>query len=208
MAVRADDGPTAPLEVRTIKAVTVTELAGHYGMTLLADPIAYQLTQRVPASQENGSVSLLTTLQLPEAQAAAHLGADLHWYIDVELPGHALPARTALPGSCLTQETGGIPDTVARAARHSVSFISANMGFSTADNRYARPLPQFPSADRVFEELADAHGATVERSSAGLRAAIAVEMRGSPKAFAAGLCRPAREVLDSLLPPAKKRDGV
>jgi hypothetical protein len=202
-----DDGPSAPLDVRQVKAVTLTELAQHDGMALLADPDAYQISQRVPTSQESGSISLLTPLQLPEAQAAAHLGAPLHWYIDVWLPHHALPARPALPGSCLTQETSGIPDTVARAARHSISFISANMGFSTPDTPYARPLLHFPSADRVFEELAGAHGATVERSSAGLRAAIAVEMWGSPEALASDLRGPARNALNSFLPPAKKRDG-
>ncbi|WP_327593403.1 hypothetical protein [Streptomyces chartreusis] len=207
MTMRTDDGPAMPLNVRQVKAVSLAELAGHHGMTLLADPEAFQITQRLPTSQEGGSVSLLTPLQLPKAQAAAHLGEDLHWYVDVFLPRHTLPARTALTGSCLVPETSGIPDTVARAALRAVSFISANMGFSTPDNRYARPLLHFPSADRVFEELAGARGATVERSNAGLRAAIAVEMWGSPEALAADLCGPARDVLDSFLPPAKKRDG-
>ncbi|MFD5862803.1 hypothetical protein [Streptomyces chartreusis] len=207
MTMRVDGEPPVPLDVRKVKAVTLTELAGHDGMTLLADPDAFQMTQRVPAGQDAGSVALLTPLQLPEAQAAAHLGAEVHWYIDVWLPRHTLPARTALPGSCLTHETSGIPDTVARAARHSVSFISANMGFSTSYSRYARPLLHFPSAVQVFEKLAGAHGATVERSSAGLRAAIAVEMWGSPEDLAADLQGPARDVLNSFLPPEKKRDG-
>ncbi|MGW3291392.1 hypothetical protein ACWDR3_42870 [Streptomyces sp. NPDC001002] len=208
VTMHADDGESAALDVRKVKAATLTELAQHDGITLLADPDAYQISQRVPTSQEAGSISLLTPLQLPRAQAAAHLGAELHWYVDVWLPYYALPARPALPGSCLTQETGAaIPDTVARVARHSVSFISANMGFATPDTRYAQPLLQFPSADRVFEKLAGAHGATVERSSAGLQAAIAVEMWGSPEAFAADLHGPARDVLNSFLPPAKKRDG-
>jgi hypothetical protein len=81
------------------------------------------------------------------------------------------------------------------------------MGFSTPDSPHARPLLHFPSADRVFKELAGARGATVERSDAGLRAAIAVEMWGSPEALAADLCGSARNVLNSFLPPAKKRDG-
>ncbi|MFC8360823.1 hypothetical protein ACFUIY_13220 [Streptomyces griseorubiginosus] len=205
--MHVEDGPPVPLDVTKVKAVTLAELAQHDGVTLLADPDGYQISQRVPTSEENESVSLLTPLQVPEAQAAAHLGEEMHWYIDVWLPQHTLPARSALPGSCLTQDTGGIPDTVARTARFTLSFISANMGFSTSGNRHARPLLHFPSADRVFEELAGAHGATVKRSSAGLRAAIAVEMWGSAEALAADLDGPVRAVLNSFLPPAKKRDG-
>ncbi|SHH33103.1 hypothetical protein [Streptomyces sp. 3214.6] len=208
MTMCVDDGPPAPLSVRQVKAVTLAELAAYDGMTLFADPDAYQISQQVPTSQEGGSVSLLMPLQLPEAQAAAHLGAELHWYIDVQLPFHTLPARTAISDSCLTQKTTGIPDTVTRAARHAVSFISANMGFSTPANPYARPLLHFPSADRVFEELASSRGATVERSSAGVRAAIAVEMWGSPDALAADLSGPTRNVLNAFLPPPKKRDGA
>ncbi|MER7179119.1 hypothetical protein ABT404_06495 [Streptomyces hyaluromycini] len=207
MAMIAGDGLPGPADITKAKAVTLTELAAHDGTLLLADPGAYQISQRAPTSQERESISLLTPLQVPEAQAAAHLGAEMHWYVDVWLPRHTLPARTALPGSCLTQDTGGFPDTVARAARSTLSFISANMGFATPDNRHARPLLHFPSADRVFEELAGARGATVKRSSAGLRAAIAVEMWGSYKALAADLSGPVRTVLDSFLPPAKQRDG-
>ncbi|MGW6586379.1 hypothetical protein [Streptomyces globisporus] len=208
MPLCVDDGPPMPLSARKVKAVTLAQLATHDGMTLFADPDAYQISQQVPTSHEGGSVSLLMPLQLPEARAAAHLGADLHWYIDVSLPFHVLPARTAISDPSLTQKTGGIPDTVTRAARHAVSFISANMGFSTPANPHARPLLHFPSADQVFEELAGARGATVERSSAGVRAAIAVEMWGSPEALADDLSGTTRSVLDAFLPPAKKRDGA
>ncbi|MCC9711811.1 hypothetical protein E4N62_45340 [Streptomyces sp. MNU76] len=207
MTMRVGDGPQVPFNVRKAEAVTPAALAGYQGIALLADPEARRISQRVPTSRENGSTSLLTSLQLPEPQAAAHLGADLHWYVDVWLPDHNLPAHAALPGSCLVQETNGFPETIARTARHSVSFISANMGFATPEDRHTRPLLHFPSADRVFEELARAHDATVERSDAGLRAAIAAEMWGSPEALAADLRGPARKVLDSFLPTGKKRDG-
>jgi hypothetical protein len=203
--MQVDDGSPVPLEIRKAKAVSPSAVAEHDAMSLLADPASYQLRQSAPMGQEAGGVSILAPLQLPEAEAATHIGPELHWYVDVWLPRHTLPARTALSSSSLTQETGGLPDAVVRAARQSVTFISANMGFATPDARYARPLLHFPSADKLFEELAGARGATVERSDAGRRAAIAVEMWGSPEALAADLTGSVREVLNSFLPP--KRDG-
>ncbi|MEV0182898.1 hypothetical protein AB0I54_26885 [Streptomyces sp. NPDC050625] len=205
MTMQVDDGSPVPLGIRKAQAVSPSAVAEHDAMSLLADPASYQLRQSAPTGQEAGGISILAPLQLPEAEAATHIGTELHWYVDVWLPRHTLPARTALSSSCLTQETGGLPDAVVRAARHSVTFISANMGFATPDARHARPLLHFPSADKLFEELARARGATVERSDAGRRAAIAAEMWGSPEALAADLTGPVRKVLNSFLAP--KRDG-
>ncbi|MDQ1045504.1 hypothetical protein [Streptomyces sp. V4I2] len=207
MTMQVDDGSPVPLEIRKAQAVSPSAVAEHDAMSLLADPVSYQLRQSAPTGQEADGVSILAPLQLPEAEAATHIGPELHWYVDVWLSRHTLPARTALSSSCLTQETGGLPDAVVRAGRQSVTFISANMGFATPDARYARPLLHFPSADKVFEELARARGATVERSDAGRRAAIAAEMWGSPEALAADLTGPVRTVLNSFLPPKTKRDG-
>lgn len=205
MTMQVDDGSPVPLEIRKAQAVSPSAVAKHDAMSLLADPTSYQLRQSAPAGQEASGVSILAPLQLPEAEAATHIGPELHWYVDVWLPRHTLPARTALSSACLTQETGGLPDAVVRAARHSVTFISANMGFATPNARHARPLLHFPSADEVFEELARARGVTVGRSDAGRRAAIAAEMWGSPEALAADLTGPVRKVLNSFLAP--KRDG-
>ncbi|WP_406073139.1 hypothetical protein [Streptomyces virginiae] len=207
VTVYTDSGPSDSFAFAQLQAVPASDLARYERTSLITDPVHHQITRRTPVAHEAGTTSLLTPLDLPSAHAVEHLGPDLHWCVDVLMAGHTLPARTALPSASLTQETGGLPDTVARTARGCVSFISANMGFSTPANRHAQPLLRFPAADVVLEEVARARAATVKRSSAGRRAAIAVEMWGSLEAVAADLSGPTRDVLNSFLPPDKKRDG-
>ncbi|MGW4049508.1 hypothetical protein ACWENA_01630 [Streptomyces sp. NPDC004779] len=207
VALYTSDGPLSSVPLPQVQAVPATHLAQYEKTSLITDPVHHRITRRTPVSHEAGSVDLLTPLDLPPVQAVEHLGPDARWCVDVLMAGHALPARAEIPSATLTEKSLGIPDTIARATHGGVSFISANMGFATPADRYARPLLRFPLPDTIFQEIARARGATVQRSSAGRRAAIAVEMWGSLEALAADLSGPTRDVLNAFLPPSKKRDG-
>jgi len=194
-------------------SVRPDELALETTRSFLADPAWFALTRTVPLRHSEDEVSLLAPIDLPMPQAVEHMSPDLRWHIDVALPGHLPPARTALPGRALQQSPpGSITDTVARAGRHGISFSSANMGFVPAgvpiEGRLARPLLRFPSAEQIFTELAAAQGATAQRSSAGRRAANAAELWGSFDAIVADLSGPTRRFLDAFLPPERQRDGA
>ena len=207
VTLHSNGGPSIPFALPQLQAVPAAHLSQYEKTSMITDPVHHRITRRTPVAHEAGSIDLLTPLDLPPVEAVKHLGPDVHWCVDVLMSGHALPARAEVSSATLTEKTRGIPDTIARTIRDGVSFISANMGFATPNDRYARPLLRFPSPDRIFQEIAQARGATVQRSSAGRRAAIAVGMWGSLEALAADLSGPTRDVLNAFLPPAKKRDG-
>jgi len=193
-------------------SVRPDELALETTRSFLADPTWFALTRTVPVRRSEDEVLLLAPIDLPMPQAVEHLSPDLRWHIDVSLPGHLPPARTALSSDGLQQNLpGSIPDTVARAGRYGISFSSANMGSVPAgvpvEGRLAHPLLRFPSAEQIFTELAAARGATAQRSSAGRRAANAAELWRSFDAIVADLTGPTRRLLDAFLPPDRQRDG-
>jgi hypothetical protein len=188
------------------------ELASEPARYLLADPGQFAVARTVPVRRDGDGCSFLTPVDLPLPEAAGHLPAGMHWQVDVTVPGHRVPARPAIPGNVLTQiPPGGIPDTIVRAGRYGVSFSSVNMGFvpagGPAEGRLAHPVLRFPSAQRIFAELAASRGNAIERSDAGRRAANAAELWGSFEAIAADLTGPARPLLDAFLPPQRKKDG-
>jgi hypothetical protein len=194
------------------RVTTPGELASEPARYLLADRAHFAISRRIPIHRETDACSFLAPVDLPMPEAAAHLPADAHWQVDVVLAGHQVPGRTAIPGSALTQvPPGGIPDTVVRAGREGISFSSVNMGFvpagGPAEGRLAHPMLRFPSAERIFAELAAARGKTVERSDAGRRAANATELWGSFDAIVAHLTGTVRRLLDAFLPPKGKKDG-
>jgi hypothetical protein len=200
------DGQTTR-DVRTFRSITPISLANHGGRSILADPAAFAIRRRAPVADDAGDVSVLTPLDLPSPQAVEHLGSDLYWYVDVEMPGHQLPARASVSSGCLQQLPAGIPDAVIRAGRDGLSFASPNLGFVPAgaapEARLTHPLLRFPSADALFAELAAAAGAYVERSPAGRRSAIAVEMWGSLEAVTKDMAGPVRRLLDAFFPPRR-----
>ncbi len=194
------------------QVVSPGDLASEPGRSLLADPGYFSVRRRIPVRREADACSFLTPLDLPMPEAAGHLPPEVQWLVDVVLPGHHVPARPAIPGSVLTQiPPGGIPDAVARAGRHGISFVSANMGFvsagAPAEGRLAHRMLRFSSAERIFAELAAARGETIQRSDAGRRAANATELWGSFDAIIADLTGPARRLLDAFVPPPRKKDG-
>jgi len=188
------------------------ELASEPARYLLADPGQFAIARTVPIRRDSDGCCFLTPLDLPLPEAAGHLSADMHWQVDVVVPGHRVPARSAIPGNVLTQiRPGVIPDAIVRAGRHGISFSSVNMGFVPAgvpaEGRLAHPMLRFPSAERIFTELAAARGNMVERSDPGRRAANAAELWGSFDAIVADLIGPTRRLLDAFLPPRRKKDG-
>jgi hypothetical protein len=201
-------GPGLP----SLQPLVPEELGRERGRCFLADPQFFALQQTVPVRDNAGEVSLLTPVQLPLPEAAERLGSDLRWYIDVWLPGHLTPARTALPSRALHQYMpGSIPDAIIRASRHGLAYPSANMGFVPAGGppagRLAHPLLRYPSAEQIFAGLAAGRGAAVERSDAGRRAVNAVELWGSSDAIITDLTGTTRQLLDAFLPPSGKRRG-
>jgi hypothetical protein len=204
------DGSGQPIPTnRMFKHVTVENLAMERGRSIIADPSAFELRRFLPLADNEGDVSILTPVPLPEPEAANHIGPNMQWYIDVWLPGHQLPARTSLPSSSL-QQVVGLPDAMMRASLDGLTFASPNFGLvmagASADTRLAHPLLRFPSAEVLFAELARAQEATVEWSDAGRRAAMAVEMWGSFAAAVVDLGGSARQLLDAFIPP-KGADG-
>lgn len=190
---------------RVFRSITPASLARERSGSILTDPSAFAVRRRAPVADDAGDVSVLTPLALPLPQAAEHLGTDMYWYIDVEMPGHRLPARTSLPSASLQELPVGFPDAVIRASRDGLTFASPNLGFvpsgAALEARLAQPLLRFPSADVIFAELAAAANAQVERSPAGRRSAIAVEMWGSLEAVAKDLVGPVRKLLNAFFPP-------
>lgn len=147
---------------------------------------------------------MLTPVALPTPAALEELGQDLEWCVDVWVPGHQPPARTGIPSSALHQyPAGSLPEAIVRVSRSGLSFSSANVGYVPAgvplEGRLAHPL-RLPSAEQIFDQLAAKHGATVQRSSAGRRAANAVDLWGSFTAITADLTGDVRRLLDAFLP--------
>jgi hypothetical protein len=192
------------------KYIAPLSLAEEHGHCFLADPEAFWLRQRPPVSNDADDISILTPLTLPLPRAVEHLGSDLDWCTDVWMPGHPLPARTAIPSDRFQQLLGGIPESTIRASRTGLTFASPNMGLvlrgAPQETRLAHPLLRFPSADVIFAELAAASNSHIERSTAGRRSGIAVEMWGSFKAVVDDLRGPVRSLLNAFLPP-KRSNG-
>jgi hypothetical protein len=194
------------------QVIPAGDLASEPARSLLADPAHFSINRTIPVRRETDACSFLTPLDLPVPEAAGHLPADMQWQVDIVLAGHQVPGRPAISGSALTQiPPGGIPDAIVRAGRNGISFSSANMGFvpagGPAEGRVAHPMLRFPSAERIFAELAAARGKTVQRSDAGRRAANATELWGSFDAIIADLSGRARRLLDAFLPPPGRKDG-
>jgi hypothetical protein len=198
------DGQPIP-DPRRFESIAPVSLATERGRSILADPAAFSIRRRTPVANDAGDVSMLTPVALPLPQAVEHLGADLHWYIDVWMPEQQLPARTSLSSECLQQRVTNFPEAIVRASRDGLTFASPNFGFviagAPAEVRRAEPLLRFPSADVLFAELAAVANAHVARSTAGRRSAIAVEMWGSLEAVTADLIGPVRKLLNAFFPP-------
>jgi hypothetical protein len=198
-----------PVRRQHFLPVPLGELAEQPARCFLADERSFDLRRSVPVRQAAGERSLLTPVPLLPAPAAVEqLGEDLTWCIDVIVPGHQVPARTAIPSATLLQHpVGPFPEAVVRASRHGLSFSSRNLGFvpggASPEGRLAQPLLRLPSAEQVFAELAAKHNATVERSEAGHRAGIVVDLWGSPTAIAADLAGEVRRLLDAFIPPPR-----
>jgi hypothetical protein len=196
-----------PARRQHLRAVPLDELTEQPARCFLADERSFDLRRSVPVRQVAGERSLLTPIPLlPVPTAVEQLGEDMAWCIDVAVPGHQLPARTAIPSAALLQHpAGSLPDSVVRAGRHGLSFSSKNLGFvpggASPEVRLAQPLLRLPSAEQIFAALAAKQDATVERSEAGRRAATATELWGSPTAIAADLAGNTRRLLDAFLPP-------
>jgi hypothetical protein len=191
-------------------AVAPEELASETYQCFLADPTAFNVLQTVPAREGPGEVSVLTQMQFPYPEIADQV-EDARWCIDVTVARYSAPPRTGLASRVFLQDAvGSIPDAVTRAGRDGVAFGSANVGFihsgTPREGRLAHPLLRFPAAEQIFAELASVQSATVRRSDAGRRAAIAVEMWGSLEAIQADLRGPVRQLLNGFLsPPATHR---
>lgn len=203
--IYAEDGSRIS-ETRSFDHTTPLSLAEERGHCFLADPEAFSLRQRPPISNDADDISLLTPVTLPLPRIVEHLGSDVDWCTDVWMPGHQCPARTAISSDRLQQQVlGGFPEATIRASRAGLTFGSPNMGLvlrgAPPETRLAQPLLRFPSADVIFAELATSSNAHIERSTAGRRSGIAVEMWGSFKAIADDLAGPIRSLLNAFLPP-------
>jgi hypothetical protein len=201
------DGVPVPQEPpeELMRPVPARELATESGWGFLADARSFTVRRFVPIRQATDELSFLTPVALPLPTAFEQLGEDMTWWIDVVVPYHQLPARTAIPSAALQHSAGSLPDTVVRASRAGLSFSSANVGYVPGgipvEARLPQPLLRLPSAEKIFNELAAKHGAKVERSEAGRRAATAVEMwGGSPTAIAQDLTGRVRRLLNAFFP--------
>jgi hypothetical protein len=193
------------------QAVRVEMLLDDAGWSQLADQRWFNARRAMPCREIAGELLLLTPIETATPSATDDLGDDLQWCVDVMVPGYQAPARSAVSTSMLTQSTGGFPEAMARVARYGVSFSSINMGFvpagGPAEGRVARPLLRLPSAEQIFDRLAAVQGATIERSTAGRRAANAIDMWGSLTAISADLAGSVRSLLDSFSPPPGAANG-
>ncbi len=196
-----------PVRQEYLRAATFDQLTEQPAGCFLADERSFDLHRSVPVRQTAGEVLLLTPIPLLPAPAAVeHFGENMAWCIDVVVPGHQPPARTAMPSALLQHTTGPFPGAVVRATRHGLSYSSRNVGGyvpggASPDVRLAQPLLRLPSAEQIFNALAAKHDATVERSEAGRRAATAIGLWGSPEAIAADLAGEVRQLLDAFIPP-------
>jgi hypothetical protein len=200
-----------PTEQQRLRAAPLSELAEQPGRAFLADERSFDLRRFVPVRQADAELSLLTPVpQLPLPAAAEQLGDDVAWLVDVAVPSHQPPARTAISSATLLHRSAAaFPEAVVRASRDGVSFSSRNMGFvpggASVEGRLAQPLLRLPSAERIFAELAAKHDARVQRSEAGHRSATATGLWGSPTAIAADLTGDVRRLLDAFIPPPSTR---
>jgi hypothetical protein len=198
-----------PAQRQRLRAVPLEELSGVSGWLFLADQESFNVRRTVPVHQVTGELSMLTPVPLPTPAALEELGQDLEWCVDVWVPGHQPPARTGIPSSALHQyPAGSLPEAIVRVSRSGLSFSSANVGFVPGgvplEGRLAHPLLRLPSAEQLFAQLAAKHGATVQRSSAGRRAAHAIALWGSFSAITADLTGDVRRLLDAFLPGATR----
>jgi hypothetical protein len=196
-----------PAQHEHLRAVPLEELSGVSGRVFLADRESFNVRRTVPVRQATGELSMLTSVPLPTPAALEELSQDLQWCVDVWVPGHQPPARTGIPSSALHQyPPGSLPEAVVRVSRSGLSFSSANVGYVPAgvplEGRLAHPLLRLPSAEQIFAQLAAKHGATVQRSSAGRRAANAATLWGSFTAITTDLTGDVRRLLDAFLPGA------
>jgi hypothetical protein len=199
----------AETDEQSIQAVPLEELSGVSGWLFLADQESFNVRRTVPVRQVTEELSMLTPVALPTPAALEELGQDLEWCVDVWVPGHQPPARTGIPSSALHQyRAGSLPEAIVRVSRSGLSFSSANVGYVPAgvplEGRLAHPLLRLPSAEQIFAQLAAKHGATVQRSSAGRRAANAIALWGSFTAITADLTGDVRRLLDAFLPGATR----
>ena len=197
-----------PVE-QPMQAVPLEELSGQPGWFFLADQESFNVRRTVPVRQVTGELSMLAPVPLPTPAALEELGQELEWCIDIWVPGHQPPARTGIPSSALHQyPAGSLPEAIVRVSRSGLSFASANVGYVPAgvplEGRLAHPLLRLPSAEQFFAQLAAKHGATVQRSSAGLRAGNAVDLWGSFTAITADLAGDVRRLLDAFIPGATR----
>jgi hypothetical protein len=199
----------AETDEQSLQAVPLEELSGVSGWLFLADQESFNVRRTVPVRRVTGELSMLAPVPLPTPAALEELGQDLEWCVDVWVPGHQPPARTGIPSSALHQyPAGSLPEAMVRISRSGLSISSANVGYVPAgvplEGRLAHPLLRLPSAEQVFAQLAAKHGATVQRSSAGRRAANAIDLWGSFTAITAALTGDIRRLLDAFLPDATR----
>jgi hypothetical protein len=172
-----------------------------FGRPVLA--MAASLTY--PSNFRRRTLVLLTPVPLPTPLVVDQLGEDMAWCVDVAVPGHQPPARTAITNAALLERPTGFPEAVVRVSRHGLSFTSRNRGLvpggAAFEGRLAHPLLRLPSTEQILAELAAKHGATVHRSAAGRMAANAAELWGSFTAFTADLTGDVRRLLDAFIPP-------
>jgi hypothetical protein len=195
-----------------LRAVAPKDLLEQQGRSWLADPTAFSVRRTLPVAIEGSEVITLAPLQLPLPDVALSAGVDVHWQVDVSLPGFQSPARTAIPSKVfLPSPVTTFPDAVIRTGRTGLSFASPNMGFTSSgdpvESRLAQPQLRFPTADDLFHQIAARSGARIERSDAGRRAQNALDMWGSFSAIAKDLTGTPRKVLDFFLPPGGKKNG-
>ncbi len=195
-----------PIQREQMRAIPLEALAEEPGWYCFADRDSFDLRRTAPFRKAAGELSMLTPVPLPTPTVFEEFDEELEWCVDVWVPGHQPPARTGLASSALVQQpAGSLPEAIVRTGRWGLSFRSANLGFVVAgasvEGRLAHPLLRLPSAERVFAELAAKHDATVQRSSAGRRAATAVQLWGSFAAITADLSGEVRRLLDAFMPP-------
>lgn len=195
-----------------LRAVAPVDLLDASGRSWLVDPAVSSVRRTLPVVVEGSEVVTLAPLQLPLPEVAQSVGVDVHWHVDVWLPGYQAPARTAIPSKSFhPMPITGFPDAVFRTSRTGLSFASPNMGFVSSgdpvDYRLAQPQLRFPTSDDLFRDIAARSGARIERSDAGRRAQNALDMWGSFAAIAADLTGTTREILNAFLPVGGKKHG-
>jgi len=147
---------------------------------------ATESTEPFVGTDMQRTLEILRPSQARSAQADA-----CRWRVDVERPGHILPARWALHESLRAADSEVLAPGAARSSTAGISVDSHGKIFQLAGSPLSQMLTHtrlhFPDAAEVFATLLDRCGATMEESDKGRYTRRILEIWGGLPALAEDL---------------------